>query len=161
MLFRFFLASLVAASCFAAEVEITSKRYDGDDKSGVSKFSGNVKVVKEGDTINSDTLFVYFDAARKPIRFEAVGNASFVMLQEGNKTYRGKAKSITYYPNQKEYLLVGDAFVEYVEEKRKVFGDRIFVNDTTKKATVVGEEGGKPAKFIFFVEDKNGTKKTK
>lgn len=161
MLFRFFLAGLIAASCFAAEVEITSKRYDGDDKSGVSKFSGNVKVVKEGDAIYSDTLFVYFDAARKPIRFEAVGNASFVMLQEGNKTYKGRAKSITYYPNQKEYLLVGDAFVEYVEEKRKVFGDRIFVNDTTKKATVVGEEGGKPAKFIFFVEDKNSTKKTK
>jgi|APHig6443717817_1056837.scaffolds.fasta_scaffold01131_19 lipopolysaccharide export system protein LptA len=161
MFLRFFLICAVATLCFAAEVEITAKRYDGDDKSGVSKFSGDVKVVKEGDTILSDTMFVYFDAARKPIKFEAIGNAHFIMVQEGGKTYKGKAKTITYFPNQKEYLLVGDAFVEYIEEKRQVYGDRILVNDTTKKATVVGEEGGKPAKFIFFVEDKNSTKKAK
>ncbi|HOI82792.1 MAG TPA: lipopolysaccharide transport periplasmic protein LptA [Campylobacterales bacterium] len=161
MFFKILLSCCLAFSLFAAEVEITAKRFDGDDKSGVSKFSGNVKVVKEGDTIYSDTLFVYTDAARKPHKFEAIGNASFVMIQEGNKTYKGKARTITYFPNQKEYLLVGDGYVEYVEEKRKVFGDRIFVNDVTKKATVVGEEGGKPAKFIFFIEDKNSSKKTK
>ncbi len=161
MFLKFVLLCAVLASSFAAEVEITAKRFDGDDKSGVSKFSGDVKVVKEGDTILSDTMFVYFDQARKPTRFEAVGNANFVMKQEGGKTYKGKARTITYYPNQKEYLLVGDAFVEYIEEKRKVYGDKIFVNDTTKKATVVGEEGGRPAKFIFFIEDKNGSTKTK
>ncbi len=161
MFFRIFIGCFIALSLFASEVEITAKRYDGDDKSGVSKFNGNVKVVKGGDTIYSDTLFVYTDSNRKPTKFEAVGNASFVMIQEGNKTYKGKAKTITYFPNEKEYLLVGDGYVEYVEEKRKVFGDRIFVNDITKKATVVGEEGGKPAKFIFFIEDKNGSKKTK
>lgn len=158
---KLLLLCLCFLFAFAGEVEITSKRYDGDDKSGVSKFSGNVKVVKENDVITSDVLFVYFDAARKPIKFEATGNANFLTTQDGNKTYKGKAKTITYFPNQKEYLLAGNAFVEYVEEKRKVYGDKIFVNDTTKKATVVGEEGGKPAKFIFFVEDKNGTKKTK
>ncbi len=158
MFFKIVLFCATLAFSFAAEVEITAKRFDGDDKSGVSKFSGAVKVVKEGDTILSDTMFVYFDSARKPIRFEAIGNANFIMTQEGGKTYKGKAKTITYYPNQKEYLLVGDAFVEYIEEKRKVYGERISVNDTTKKATVVGEEGGKPAKFIFFIEDKNGTK---
>ena len=141
---------------FASEVEITAKRFEGDDKSGVSKFSGSVKVVKV-----SDTMFVYFDSARKPVRFEAIGSATFAMKEESGKTYKGKAKTIIYYPNQKEYQLLGDAFVEYVEEKRKVYGEKIVVNDTTKKASVAGEEGGRPAKFIFFVEDKNETKKTK
>ncbi len=161
MFLKFILLCAALVYAFAAEVEITAKRFDGDDKSGISRFSGDVKVVKGGDTILSDTMFVYFDSAKKPVRFEAVGNANFVMTQEGGKTYKGRAKTITYYPNQKEYLLVGDAFVEYVEEKRKVYGDRIFVSDTTKKATVVGEEGGRPAKFIFFIEDKNGSTKTK
>lgn len=161
MFFKIALLCATLVFSFAAEVEITAKRFDGDDKSGVSKFSGAVKVVKEGDTILSDTMYVYFDAARKPIRFEAIGNASFVMTKEAGKTYRGRANTITYYPNQKEYLLVGDAFVEYVEEKRKVYGERISVNDSTKKATVVGEEGGRPAKFIFFIEDKNSSAKTR
>ncbi|MDD3467191.1 MAG: lipopolysaccharide transport periplasmic protein LptA [Campylobacterales bacterium] len=158
---KLFLLSLCAYTLFAAEVEITANRFDGDDKSGISKFSGNVKATKEGDVITSDVMFVYFDSAKKPIKFEAVGNANFLATQGAGKTYKGKAKTITYFPNQKEYLLVGDAHVEYVEEKRKVYGDRIFVNDITKKATVVGEDGGKPAKFIFFVEDKNSTKKSK
>lgn len=157
LLLWFFCAYLA----FGAEVEITAKRFDGDDKSGVSKFSGNVKATKENDVITSDVMFVYFDAARKPTKFEAVGNANFFTTQGPGKTYKGKAKTITYFPNQKEYLLVGDAYVEYIEEKRKVYGDRIFINDVTKKATVVGEEGGRPAKFIFYVEDKNGTKKNK
>jgi len=161
MFLKFMLLCIAFVFSFAAEVEITAKRFDGDDKSGVSKFSGDVKVVKGTDTILSDTMLVYFDTAKKPVRFEATGNANFIMTQDGGKTYKGKAKTITYYPNQKEYLLVGDAFIEYVEEKRKVYGDRISVNDATKKATVIGEEGGRPAKFIFFIEDKNGSAKTK
>ena len=161
MFLKFILIFAPLFALFAAEVEITAKHFEGDDKSGVSKFSGNVKAVKGADTILSDTMFIYFDAARKPMRFEAIGCASFVMKGEGAKTYKGKAKTIIYYPNQKEYQLLGDAFVEYVEEKRKVYGEKIVVNDTTKKASVVGEDGGRPAKFIFFVEDKNETKKPK
>jgi lipopolysaccharide export system protein LptA len=155
------LLSICAYTLFAAEVEITANRFDGDDQSGVSKFSGNVKATKEGDTITSDTMFVYFDGAKKPVKFEAVGNANFLATQGAGKTYKGKAKTITYFPNQKEYLLVGDAYVEYVEEKRKVYGGRILINDVTKKATVVGESSDKPAKFTFIVEDKNSTKKSK
>lgn len=158
-MFRFFLFLSLCISSFAAEIEITAKRFDGDERSRISKFSGNVKVVKGGDTILSDTLFVYFDSDKKPNKFEAVGNASFVMTQGASKTYRGSANSITYMPNQKEYVLVGNGYVEYVEERQKIYGDKISVNDSTKKATVVGEDGGRPAKFIFFVEDKNSSSK--
>lgn len=161
MFFRFLTFTLLFASLYASEVEITAKRFDGDDKGGVSKFSGSVKAVKGSDTILSDTLFIYFDQARKPIRFEAIGNANFVVKEESGKNYRGKAKTIIYYPNQKEYQLIGDAFVEYIEENRRVYGDKIVVNDATKKATVSGEESGKPAKFIFYIDDKNDTKKSK
>lgn len=154
MFLKIILIFLPLFALFASEVEITAKRFDGDDKSGVSKFSGAVKVLKGSDIILADTMFVYFDTARKPIRFEAIGSATFSMKEESGKTYKGKAKTIIYYPNQKEYQLMGDAFVEYVEEKRKVYGEKIIVNDVTKKASVVGEESGKPAKFIFFLEDK-------
>lgn len=154
-----FFALLLAATVFGAEVEITSSRFDGDDKSGVSKFSGSVKVVKGGDIITSDTLFVYFDKARKPYKFEAIGSAKFELKEGEEKSYKGSANKVVYLPNQKEYILEGDSFVEYVEERRKVYGEHIVVNDITKKATVIGKDGGKPAKFIFFVEDKNETKK--
>lgn len=153
------LILLLAVSAFAAEVEITSNRFEGDDKSGVSKFSGNVKVVRGGDVITSDMLFVYFDRERKPYKFEAIGSAKFELKEGEQKSYRGSANKIVYLPNQKEYILEGDSYVEYIEERRKVYGEHIVVNDLTKKATVVGKEGGRPAKFIFFVEDKNETKK--
>ena len=152
-------AFCAAAIAYASEVEITAKKYDGDDKSGISKFSGNVKVVKGSDILTADTVTVFTDQSRKPSKMEATGNASFMMTQEGPKTYKGKAKTIFYIPNQKEYLLVGNAEVEYVEEKRKVFGERILINETTKKASVVGDEANsKPAKFIFYIDDKKDNK---
>lgn len=149
-----FLTALAffAVWLIASEVEIVAKRFEGDEKSGVSKFFGDVKVTRGDDVITADSIFVYFDKAKNPLRFEAQGNALFKSKQDG-KSFNGSAETIRYEAAKKEYVLNGNAFVEYVEEKRKVYGEQITVSDLTKKASVVGNSG-KPARFIFQLDDK-------
>lgn len=85
-------AFCAAAIAYASEVEITAKKYDGDDKSGISKFSGNVKVVKGSDILTADTVTVFTDQSRKPSKMEATGNASFMMSQDGPKPTKVRPK---------------------------------------------------------------------
>jgi lipopolysaccharide export system protein LptA len=150
---------LLAAITFgiSAEVIITSNNFEGDDASGVSKFFGNAKATKGADIITSSEFIVYTDSKRKIQKIEAIGDAKFTIVND-NLTYKGYADKLVYYPNKKEYELIGNAMAENIEEKRKVFGDYIVINNDSKKATVRGNEA-KPARFIFFIDDENKSKK--
>ena len=152
-----FLLAVIMAFLSAAEVIITSNNFEGDDNAGISKFYGNAKAVKGQDVITANTFMVYTDSKRKMQKIEAIENAKFYIVNDG-KTYKGYADKLIYYPDKKEYELIGNAMAEYIEEKRKVYGDHIIVNNDTKKAVVVGSEA-KPARFIFFIEDENKSKK--
>lgn len=149
------LALLVPLFLLAGEVEINSKKFEGDQDSGVSKFSGDVVATKDTSKITSDTMFVYSTKDNKIQRMEAIGNAKFWITDKG-KSYQGSANTIIYIPDTKDYTLIGNGYLEYVEEKRKIYGDNIHINELTKKANVAGSN--KPAKFIFYTED-NKTKK--
>ncbi len=149
------LAILVPLFLMAGEVEINSKKFEGDQDTGVSKFSGDVVATKDGSKITSDTMLVYTTKDNKIQRLEAIGNAKFWASDKG-KSYKGSANTIVYVPDAKDYTLIGNGYLEYIEEKRKVYGDNIHINELTKKANVMGSD--KPAKFIFYTED-NKTKK--
>jgi lipopolysaccharide export system protein LptA len=153
----FYILFTFAMSIFAAEVIITSNNFEGDEKAGVSKFYGNAKAVKGQDVLTAATFYVYTTPNRKVQRVEAVGDAKFYIVNDA-KTYQGYADKLVYYPDKKEYELIGNAMAENLEEKRKVFGDYIVVNNETKKAFVKGNEA-KPARFIFYIEDENKSKK--
>lgn len=145
-------------SCFSAsEVVITSTNFEGDDKAGISKFTGNAKAVKGQDIITADTFYVYTNSNRKVQRVEAVTNAKFYIVND-TKTYQGYADKLVYWPEKKEYELIGNAMAENLDEKKKVYGDYIVVNNESKKAFVKGN-GAQPARFIFYVEDENKSKK--
>jgi len=147
---KIILLALAPLLVYCGEVEINAKKFEGDERSGVSKFTGDVVVLKGQDKITADTMFIYTGKDGKIQKFEAVGNAEFAMFDKA-KNYRGKSDTLIYLPNTKEYTLIGNAQVEYIEEKRKVSGDKIYMNDTTKQANVEGSK--KPAKFIFFIDD--------
>jgi len=148
------LAIFIPFFLSAGEIEITSKNFEGDQEKGVSKFTGDVVATKENNKITSDTMFVYTTKDNKIQKMEAIGNAKFWMSDKG-KNYKGNADTIIYVPDSREYTLIGNGYLESIEEKRKVYGDRIYVNEINKKATVEGSK--KPAKFIFYTED-NKTK---
>jgi lipopolysaccharide export system protein LptA len=137
---------------FADKVEIESDRFEADENKLVSKFIGNVKIRKNSDEINSSKLFITFDKEKKPIRYEAVGNASFRVVI-GNKHYEGNANIIIYEPKSSRYTFKGNAFLHEIDTGKKVYGEKIFVDEATGRSEVVGEKG-KPVKFIFETKDK-------
>lgn len=148
---------LAMSFAFCAEVVITSNTFEGDEKIGISKFIGNAKAIKGQDVITATQFLVFTDSKRKLQKIEALENAKFFIVND-NLTYKGYADKLVYYPDKKEYELIGNAMAENIEEKRKVFGDYIVINNESKKATVKGSEA-KPARFIFYVEDENKSKK--
>lgn len=153
MMYKFIILLICSLSMWASDVEITSKQFDGDENSGVSIFTGNVVVKKQNDTIYSDKAFVYTDKKRKPQKFEFIGNpVRFHVVQDANNTYKGYANKIEYYPLVKEYIFIGNAFIENIIDGKRLAGEHITVNQITRKAKVNGGES-KPAKFIFKMED--------
>jgi len=132
-------------------VEITSKSFEADELKQISKFIGNVKVVKGYDTITSDKLIVNFDKKKNPIKYVAIGNAKFKLILN-KKHYAGKANKIIYDPVKKIYHFIGNAFLQDLDSSKKIYGDDISIDQLNGKYDVKSD-GNKPVKFIFKVKD--------
>ncbi len=132
-------------------VEITSKSFEADELKQVSKFIGNVKVIKEYDVITSDKLIVNFDKKKNPIKYIAMGNAKFKLILN-KKHYAGKANKIIYDPIKKIYHFIGNAFLQDLDSSKKIYGDNISIDQLNGKYNVKSD-GNKPVKFIFKVKD--------
>lgn len=150
--------SLVALSLAlwgaSEKVEIHSKQFDSDAIKGQSIFTGDVTVTKKRDTLKADQAVVTTDKKNTPTKFEFTGKpVTFFIVQESNKSYRGSANNVVYFPQTKEYVLTDNAYVEYIEDAKTVYGDRIMINQNEQKAKVYGT-GEKPARFIFTIDEK-------
>ncbi len=133
-------------------IEITSKHFEADETKLISKFTGDVKVVKGYDTITSDSLIINFDKNKKPIKYIATGKAKFKLILN-NKHYAGRADKIIYNPLNKYYRFIGNAFLQDIDTDKKIYGDDITIDQLNGKYNVKSS-GNKPVKFIFKVDDK-------
>jgi lipopolysaccharide export system protein LptA len=150
---------LCVASLFGASEKliIDSKHFEADDAKGLSIFTGNVKLKKVKDTLNSDRLEVYMEPntkgkkGRKPIKYIAIGNVDFEVYSNG-KHYKGKGNKVIYDPNTSEYTVIGKGYLHEVTENRELYGEKIFVNKITGRAKVNGTED-KPVRFIINIDN--------
>jgi len=133
-------------------VEITSNHFEADEAKLMSKFTGNVKVVKGYDTITSDNLVINFDKDKNPIRYTATGKAKFKLILN-KKHYTGKANKIIYNPTKKYYHFIGNAFLQDIDTHKKIYGDDIMIDQLNGKYEVKSS-GNRPVKFIFKVDEK-------
>ncbi len=132
-------------------VTVTSKSFEANEIKQISRFIGNVKVVKGYDTITANKLVIHFDKKRKPIEYIATGNAKFKLILN-KKYYSGKANEIIYDPNKKIYHFIGNAFLQDLNSSKKIYGDDIQIDQLNGKYDVKSD-GKKPVKFIFKVKD--------
>lgn len=154
---RAFLFVLIATFAFAAgQVEIVSKTFSADEKSGIAVFSGNAVVTRGKDVIKGDKITVYSTPEREVYRFEVNGTASFDVTAEGNRTFIGSGDELLYLPKDGIYTLRGNAVVEDLSEHHKVSGELIKLNEFTKSTEVVGEES-RPVKIIYTIKEKNAS----
>lgn len=149
IVFALFL-SLVFA--FANQVEISAEHFFADEKKGENVLSGNVVVKRDKDILNASKLVVMTNKKRKAVKYIATGNTRFeIFLQD--KLYKGSGDELIYDVSSDSYEINGNASIEETQSKKKVTGDKIFIDRKQEVYSVISNEQ-KPAKFVFELEEK-------
>jgi len=147
------LVILGLVSILSAEmVEVVADKFYADEIKQITEFKGNVTVTKGKDKLVANKVVITFDKQRQPLKYTATGDVSIDMIMN-DKVYFGKAQTMIYDPIKDQYTLTKDAFLHEKVTNKKVYGDKIFVNQTTGRYEVESD-GKKPVKFIFKVEEK-------
>lgn len=155
-----FLAGLLMCSSllFAAQSQtliVDAQNFEANDKKGISTFTGKVKIQMGKDKLNANKVEIYF-ASKKgstgkiPSKYIATGNVDFVIVTP-TMHYAGKGNKIIYSPLKEEYTVIGNGFLHEKKNNRKIYGEKIYVNQLTGEAKVSGSED-KPVRFIINVE---------
>jgi lipopolysaccharide export system protein LptA len=154
---KYLIGTLICSVLLFAQTEtlmIDAQNFEGDDKKGISIFTGNVKIKMNKDILNAQKVDIYFVTDKNnnkvPLRYEATGKVDFEIVT-ADKHYIGNGDKVIYYPQKEEYTILGNGFLQEKNDDRKVYGDTIFVNQLTGEARVKGSEQ-KPVKFIINVE---------
>lgn len=144
-----------AFALLAEQVKITADAFEGNEKEGITIFSGNVKIKKESDELNASKVTVFTDKERSPYRYEAEGDVSFYIdLPDNNATYKGDAGKVVYLPLKQEYQFYTDVHLYQLGTNRKVFGDKVMLNAIDGNAKALGKEKA-PVIMIFNVKEKD------
>ena len=135
----------------AEEIEISADNFFADENKLFSRLDGNV-IIKKGtqNTLKSKQAKVYFNKDKKINKFEAIGNVNFV-INVRQKQYLGGAELISYEPAKKLYILSKNAYLQEANNDRKIYGDKITINEFDGTYNVSGDN--KPVKIIFQIGD--------
>jgi lipopolysaccharide export system protein LptA len=147
------MIALILQFLNASELEIVSQSYKGDQKKGISVFSGNVKVKKGKDTLSAQEIVIYTDSSNKPNKLVADGGVAFFIVTEGNASYKGNAMRVVYLPNEQEYQFYENVHLLELSEKKEIKGEKIIVNMLSGEASASGASK-EPVKMIFQLKDK-------
>lgn len=147
-LLTFFLIFTVEA----AQLKIVAKSFNSDEKSGITVFSGDVKITKGSDKLNASKVTVYTNAKRKPVKYVAKGNVSFFIKTENGATYKGTAGKAIFVPAKKEYHFYKDVHIEQLNEKKEIIGEEVIISTVEGKAHAKGGDT-KPVVMTFEIEE--------
>lgn len=165
---KFILAFLLVFTSLLAQAKgkttnkliIDAEQFEAFDKKGLSIFTGNVKMVRFKDKLNSDKLEVYMTPNKKGtknpkrdvLEYIATGNVSFEVHTK-DKHYLGKGSKVIYKPKKLEYEIIGKGSIKELNEDKTLFGEKIILNQKTGEAIVRGAKN-KPVRFIMEIESK-------
>ena len=94
----------------------------------VTTITGNVDIKKGSDRLFADKVIVYTDKARKPLKYEAIGNVRFSIITTDKRELKGKSNRLVYQVKQNEYRLYDNAFVEEIGKPNVLKGDEIVLS---------------------------------
>jgi lipopolysaccharide export system protein LptA len=121
---------------------ITSRHMEADKLGDKVTFTGDVVLKKEGMTLYSDSMIVFYDVPTKGVReIEALGNV--VVRKDGRVALSNKA---SYFSREEKIVLTGDARI--IENENQLGGERITLFMRDDRSIV---EGGN----VLFYQDKN------
>src|SRR5512134_3815904 len=118
----------------AEPIVITSNRMEAEKLGEKVTFSGKVELKKEGMTVTSDQMVVFYDPGSKNIR-EIVARGNVVVRKEGRVALANLA---TYSLREEKIVLTGDARI--IEKENQLGGEKIILFMRDDRSIV---EGGK------------------
>jgi lipopolysaccharide export system protein LptA len=125
----------------AEPIVITSNRMEAEKLGDKVTFSGKVELKKEGMTVTSDEMTVFYDPGSKNIR-EIIARGNVVVRKEGRVALANLA---TYSLREEKIVLTGDARI--IENENQVGGEKIILFMRDDRSIV---EGGK----VLLYQDK-------
>jgi len=149
-----FLVSTLSSN----ELQIKANNFNGDENTGISVFTGNVKIKKLNDELNASKVTVYTNKQKEPTKFVAVGNVSFYIQTKEKTIYEGVSKKAIYIPATKEYHFFKDVHLKQVGDKKEIIGDEVLLKTIEGKAYAKGAES-EPVIMIFNIADDKNTSK--
>jgi len=153
-------------SSLLSEVEnkliIDAAKFEADDKKGITIFTGNVRMTRIKDKINCDILEVYMIIDQKtnkrtPKKYIAIGHVEFEVYSK-NKIYIGSGDKVIFDPIKMKYTVIGNGYLEEKTEGKKLFGDKIYLDEKSGEANVEGSKD-QPVRFIMTIKPKEETSK--
>ena len=122
-------------------IVITANRMEAEKLGDKVTFTGDVTLKKEGMTLYSDSMVVFYDVPTKGIKeIDALGNV--VVQKDGRVALSNQA---SYFSQEEKIVLTGDARI--IENENQIGGDRITLFMRDDRSIV---EGGK----VLFYQDK-------
>jgi len=150
MMITFFIACLLLAK--AQEVDIKADHFYADDITKVAYFEGNAVIQQGENFFRAEKVVVHFNKKRKATKYEAVGDVSFDLVEQGIH-YEGRAGKIIYAPNDSKYYFEGDVYLNDLTNNRRISAERIELDLKTGLADIQGGPQ-RPVHFIFEIEDR-------
>jgi lipopolysaccharide export system protein LptA len=121
---------------------VTSDRMEAEELGDKVTFTGNVNLKKEGMTLSSDVMTVYYTAGSKDIsKVEAHGHIE--VRKEGRVAH---ANNALYSRRKGTIILTGNASI--IENENKIGGEKITLFMADDRSIIEG--GGK----VMFYKDK-------
>jgi lipopolysaccharide export system protein LptA len=149
---------LVCSTLLLAQTQqliIDAQNFEANDKKGISTFSGNVKIQMGKDKLNAQKVEIFFvskkgSSGKIPSKYIATGKVNFEIITNA-KHYIGKGNKIIYSPIKQEYTVLGNGFLQEKNDNKKIYGEKIYVNQLSGEAKVNGSDK-KPVRFIINIE---------
>ena len=154
MKFLILLTLLLTSALISQELKVKAKQFDGDEKKGISIFTGDVNIIKNLDELNASKVTIYTDKEHKPTKFIAIGNVSFSITTEKGSLYKGVSQKAIYFPKKKEYHFFKSVHLTQVNEKKEILGEEVILKIVEGKAYAKGVKS-EPVIMIFDIPDKD------
>ncbi|MEA3371331.1 MAG: lipopolysaccharide transport periplasmic protein LptA [Campylobacterota bacterium] len=152
------LTLILSSLLLSEELKIKANSFTADENTGISVFSGDVNIIKASDELNASKVTVYVDKQKRPTKFIALKNVSFVLETKQGERYKGRAQKVIYLPTKKEYHFYKDVYLSQLGEKKEIIGEEVVLKTIEGKAYAKGVKS-EPVIMIFNIPDEKSEEK--
>jgi lipopolysaccharide export system protein LptA len=141
------------------QLTIDALKFENDDVKGITTFTKKVKITRIKDVITCNKMVLYTTANkngktnnRKIKKMVSTGNVKFKLYMK-DKIYTGHGNTVIYEPEKLKYQIIGNGYLEEIKDHTKIFGNKIYLDQSTGYANVEGKDN-KPVHFIMNIDAK-------